>query len=517
MPKCTVRSLGQPATKSATLVSPPGFPTHEQYMEVEAAYLDSLSKVKRKKALITQEMFDNIWDVLLDPNLRIMNAQFRFWVRKMFRLSEPFSSDSTDPAWAGDPIVLHRGRPVAIKEQLYELLCYCHALARHGGRDKTCAAVRQHYSWIPKELIARFVMVCPTCILKKTGGPQCVPSLLNRSSSPTSQNGGQGYDSPALDAPTVDVPTVDAPTVDNIAFQISGLRGSVSISELMHDGAYAEVEERPNVDAGLILPCDSTAATTEVLNVLGSSCSYVSRSPHQDLSYPSDFTVQLHGWQPPEEPFDFYCSTQRGDIVLAQSGQSDPFRNNVILPPLMKSLSQGSLGGDDVVHSFSNMLDISSPPSLPPSLHPFRIGPPPTMTPFSHVEPALLADEDRIARLIQSYESGAQEIALAECHLLFPDKTLAPAFPTRNNSLRLVGVDVPNSNLNPDVQPHAAPRAAKRCAPAPVHTPSQKENRPAFVCGPGGAHANTSNSFKSFTIVRASLDECGWPSLSLQV
>ncbi|KAI6041753.1 hypothetical protein EDC04DRAFT_1200348 [Pisolithus marmoratus] len=54
-------------------------------------------------------------------------------------------------------------------EQLYEVLCYCHGLTQHGGRDKTCAAVREHYSWVPKELVAQFVKGCPTCLMKRAG------------------------------------------------------------------------------------------------------------------------------------------------------------------------------------------------------------------------------------------------------------------------------------------------------------------------------------------------------------
>jgi hypothetical protein len=68
-------------------------------------------------------------------------------------------------------VVLHDKRPVAIKEQLYEVLCYCHAVARHGGRDKTCATLRLNYSWVPKELTAKFVKACPTCTLKRSGNP----------------------------------------------------------------------------------------------------------------------------------------------------------------------------------------------------------------------------------------------------------------------------------------------------------------------------------------------------------
>jgi len=92
-------------------------------------------------------------------------------VRKMFILVYPQTSFNHNAGQTPEPVVLHDKRPVAIKEQLYEVLCYCHAVARHGGRDKTCATLRLNYSWVPKELTAKFVKTCPTCTLKRSGNP----------------------------------------------------------------------------------------------------------------------------------------------------------------------------------------------------------------------------------------------------------------------------------------------------------------------------------------------------------
>jgi len=159
-----------------------GFPTYEQYLRIEEEYLTSLSDRKQPKALISQALFDKILAVLQNGSEdRASTAQFRFWVRKMFVLVYPQTSFYTSRHNAGggvpqsssapEPVVLHDKRPVAIKEQLYEVLCYCHAMARHGGRDKTCATLRLHYSWVPKELTAKFVKTCPTCTLKRSGNP----------------------------------------------------------------------------------------------------------------------------------------------------------------------------------------------------------------------------------------------------------------------------------------------------------------------------------------------------------
>ncbi|KAI9568743.1 hypothetical protein HD554DRAFT_2021902, partial [Boletus coccyginus] len=149
-------------------VDVPGLPTHAEYKRIEAGYLESLSPRKRDKALITQAMFDKIWDVLHEPEAcTIDTPQFRFWVRKMFSLSRPVRVVVGGDPFAFSAVVLHEHRPVAIVEQLYDLFCYCHVRAGHGGRDKTCAVIREHYSWVPKELTAQFVKACPTCALKR--------------------------------------------------------------------------------------------------------------------------------------------------------------------------------------------------------------------------------------------------------------------------------------------------------------------------------------------------------------
>jgi hypothetical protein len=156
-----------------------GFPTYEQYKRIEEEYLSSLSERKQPKALITQTLFDKIYAALQNGSEdRASTAQFRFWVRKMFVLAYPQTSfKHNTSSQSSDPVVLHDKRPVAIKERLYEVLCYCHAIARHGGRDKTCATLRLHYSWVPKELTAKFVKACPTCTLKRSGNPDLLSQI----------------------------------------------------------------------------------------------------------------------------------------------------------------------------------------------------------------------------------------------------------------------------------------------------------------------------------------------------
>jgi len=158
------------STPGYTPVEPPGFPTYAQYKQVEAAYLCSLTPRRQGKALISQALFDRIWDVLHQPDSPGETAQFRFWARKMFTLSKTYHSTVGGENEGPQEVLLHDNLLVAIQEQLYDLLCYCHGSTGHGGRDKTCALIRKHYTWVPKDLVSSFIKACPTCIMKKCGG-----------------------------------------------------------------------------------------------------------------------------------------------------------------------------------------------------------------------------------------------------------------------------------------------------------------------------------------------------------
>ena len=147
-----------------------GFPTYAQYKQVENSYIHSLTPRRQSKALISQSMFDRIWDVLKHPERQGETAQFRFWVRKMFTLSKTHRVTLGSAVNVPQEVLLHDNLLVAVQEQLYDLLCYCHGMTGHGGRDKTCSLIRKHYTWVPKDLVSNFVKACPTCIMKKCGG-----------------------------------------------------------------------------------------------------------------------------------------------------------------------------------------------------------------------------------------------------------------------------------------------------------------------------------------------------------
>ncbi|KAA8893487.1 hypothetical protein FN846DRAFT_751290, partial [Sphaerosporella brunnea] len=135
-------------------------PTQEDFNALLNEYIASLSEKKRDKALIGLTRYHNIHAVLKDPKCTtIESAQFRFWAKKMFTL---------DVFENGQSQVLHENKPVAIREDLFVILTNAHIQCQHGGRDKTSFQVRKHYSWVPKELIARFVRGCPSCRARRS-------------------------------------------------------------------------------------------------------------------------------------------------------------------------------------------------------------------------------------------------------------------------------------------------------------------------------------------------------------
>ncbi|KAJ8516986.1 hypothetical protein ONZ45_g5770 [Pleurotus djamor] len=184
-------------SSSSSNDSRPHCPTYDQYKQVEATYLQSLTSRRRAKALITQATFEKIWVVLQNPDSTTAYCSaFRFWVRKMFTLGEPPETMIPGLPYHNDSptlVILHDGLPIAIEEHMYDILCYCHEASGHGGRDKTCSFMRKRYSWVPKELVTKFIRQCPTCNIKRCGGE------IHPSPASESREWTQGHDSPLTD------------------------------------------------------------------------------------------------------------------------------------------------------------------------------------------------------------------------------------------------------------------------------------------------------------------------------
>ncbi|CAI7659216.1 unnamed protein product [Penicillium pancosmium] len=154
-----------------------GFPNVKEFDQLMQSYVDDLSVKKQDKALIHAKRARNIRTVLIDPkDTAVESAQFRFWVKKMFKLTT-VGVGTTECR----KMICHEGKPVAIREKLFKILTKAHQQCQHGGRDKTSAQVRRIYSWVPKELISRFVKICPTCQVRR-GGSRLTPPNSRRGS-----------------------------------------------------------------------------------------------------------------------------------------------------------------------------------------------------------------------------------------------------------------------------------------------------------------------------------------------
>ncbi|KAK9361245.1 hypothetical protein V1504DRAFT_390560, partial [Lipomyces starkeyi] len=119
--------------ESGTFIGYRGFPTFRQTTQLVNAYISTLSSVKKNKSLISRQMYADIKTILRDAgNTAVGSAQFRFWARRNFELFRDTE---------GRVCVMHKGKPVAVREELYDVLAVCHLVCRHGGRDKTLGQV----------------------------------------------------------------------------------------------------------------------------------------------------------------------------------------------------------------------------------------------------------------------------------------------------------------------------------------------------------------------------------------
>ncbi|KAJ5655630.1 hypothetical protein N7507_007580 [Penicillium longicatenatum] len=131
-------------TMLSEAVVPPldGFPDVKEFDQLMQSYVNELSVKKQDKALIHAKRARNIKNVLMEPkDTAIESAQFRFWVKKMFKLQSA-GMGTTDCR----KMICHEGKPVAIREKLFKILTQAHKQCQHGGRDKTSAQVRRIYS-----------------------------------------------------------------------------------------------------------------------------------------------------------------------------------------------------------------------------------------------------------------------------------------------------------------------------------------------------------------------------------
>ena len=118
---------------------------------------------------VPQSIYDAIIHTLLHPDdvSSAINPQLRYAFKhdpkySLLLVSSPSSGHASH-------VLLHGGRQVAVREQLYAVLAACHAEAGHGGRDKTGEVVRMYYSKVTKDVVQEFVRGCETCKRRDAG------------------------------------------------------------------------------------------------------------------------------------------------------------------------------------------------------------------------------------------------------------------------------------------------------------------------------------------------------------
>lgn len=124
--------------KALNHIEPDLFPSRAVFENILYTYQSNLSARKRNKALISRAAYAEIQMTLVEireSKCRRGTAQYRFWVKKMFGLINFYGHD----------VVGHQGKPVAIREDIYDILVHCHDQCDHGGRDRTVEVVKDFY------------------------------------------------------------------------------------------------------------------------------------------------------------------------------------------------------------------------------------------------------------------------------------------------------------------------------------------------------------------------------------
>lgn len=188
-------------------------PERTAYDKAVDDYILSLHPIKRNKALsvsdlavsspccgmtddelqpaVTDALHDLVLKILIEPqNTQLGDPQLRFWVRQRFTLLEQ----------PDGKYVLHDYKKVVLRDALWETIASAHAETKHGGRDKTYAAVKKGWSYVPKEVVTVFVKLCPTCggkratERKSTGPREKKPKEPKAEGLPTVLAGADGQD-----------------------------------------------------------------------------------------------------------------------------------------------------------------------------------------------------------------------------------------------------------------------------------------------------------------------------------
>ncbi|KAI5887633.1 uncharacterized protein SCHCODRAFT_02692297 [Schizophyllum commune H4-8] len=175
-------SVSKIAERESHIATPPktnsriGLLTCDQYKnDVEARFLAPLSAAQRSKALISRANYDTIVAALDSTDPAVIAS---------LRTSEIPDERAHYIRWAANTFTLAYGpaglrllendRPVAVQDELYDILCAAHAAVDHGPFDATYEHLCAAHARIPRKLVAMFVRLCPTCLGAQSGNDNLV-------------------------------------------------------------------------------------------------------------------------------------------------------------------------------------------------------------------------------------------------------------------------------------------------------------------------------------------------------
>lgn len=142
-----------------------GLPTYDQYKnDVEARFLAPLSSAQRNKALISRANHELVASALnAVATLHDQSGYIRWAVNTFTLVHLPLG------------LRLHEnGVPVAIQDELYDVLCTAHEAVAHDSFSATYAHLCASHAHVPRKLVAMFVKLCPTCLGARSGNDNLV-------------------------------------------------------------------------------------------------------------------------------------------------------------------------------------------------------------------------------------------------------------------------------------------------------------------------------------------------------
>ena len=138
------------------------FISRDTLNQIVEKYITNLPKAKQKKALINNELLNQIKAILLNPkDTSLCDKNTRSWAKKKFILEEIVPGDYR-------VLVKATNNPVLIVERFYEVLCHTHSVVtQHGGQKQTWTSIREKWGFIKQGIVEEFVNNCTACAVRK--------------------------------------------------------------------------------------------------------------------------------------------------------------------------------------------------------------------------------------------------------------------------------------------------------------------------------------------------------------